>query len=94
MKEGLYQEVIYLQDTEVVEIFMEKYRRDDEEALEFLAQWDYGCDSGEIQTFSQIMDSLAFVNYIAIDEYMALWQTGVDGVSLYRRVFEEERGLS
>lgn len=82
----IYQEVIHIDDAEVVAQFMDKYQQNQEEALEYLSQWDYGETSDELLTYSQIMNGLMYANYVANDMYLALWQTGIDGISLYRVV--------
>lgn len=78
-----------IDDAEVVAQFMDKFRRDQEEALAYLSQWDYGETSVELLTYSQIMDGSMYVNYAANDMYLALWQTGIDSIHLYRVVDDE-----
>lgn len=89
-QDKVYQEVVHIDDAEVVVLFMEKYRQDQAEALSYLSQWDYGEGGGERLAYSQIMEGLMYVNYIAGDMYLAVWQTGINGISLYRAVAEEE----
>ena len=67
----VYQEVVHIDDAEVVALFMEKCKQDQEEALSYLSQWDYGEEVGEQLAYSQIMEGLTFVNHIASDMYMA-----------------------
>lgn len=86
----VYQEVVHIDDAEVVALFMEKCKQDQEEALSYLSQWDYGEEVGEQLAYSQIMEGLTFVNHIASDMYLAVWQTGVEGISLYRAVDGEK----
>lgn len=85
----VYQEVIHIDDAEVAALFMEKHGQNPEEALAYLSQWDYGEESDKRLTYSQIMDGLLFVNYAVNDLYLALWQTGIDSISLYRVVTGE-----
>ena len=85
----IYQEVIHIDDAEVVAQFMDRFRQDEEDALAYLSQWDYGETSDKQLTYSQIMDGLMYVNYAANDMYLALWQTGIDGIHLYRVVDDE-----
>lgn len=84
----VYQEVVHIDDAEVVALFMEKCKLNQEEALSYLSQWDCG-EGGEQLAYSQIMEGLMFVNHIAVDMYLAVWQTGIEGISLYRAVTGE-----
>jgi len=70
--------VIHIDDAKVVALFMDKYKQNQEEALAYLSQWDYG-ESNGLLTYAQIMEGLTHVNYAANDMYLALWQTGIDG---------------
>lgn len=85
----IYQEVIHIDDVEVIAHFMDKYQQDQEEALAYISQWDYGEISDELLTYSQIMDGLKYVNYVANDLYLALWQTGIECIHLYRAADDE-----
>lgn len=85
----VYQEVVHIDDAEVVALFVEKCKQNQEEALSCLSQWDYG-EGGEQLAYSQIMEGLMFVNHIAGDMYLAVWQTGIEGISLYRAVTGEK----
>lgn len=86
----IYQEVIHINDEEVVTQFMGKQMQNPEDALAYLSQWDHGDGDGEKLTYSQIMEGLTHVNYVSNDIYLALWQTGIDGISLYRVSTEEK----
>lgn len=89
-QDKVYQEVAHIDDAEVVALFMEKCKQDQQEALSYLSQWDYGEEGGEQLVYSQIMEGLMFVNHIVNDMYLAVWQTGIEGISLYRAVAGEK----
>ena len=87
-EEELYIEVAHLEESEAVDCFHELEEQDPDSAVSFLSQWDYGENDGNPKTLSQITDRLLFVNRAECGDYMALWQTGVTGVTLYRRYSE------
>lgn len=86
MKDGCYVEVVHLEDSETVELFLEMVGQDEGSAVSFLAQWDFGENDGDPQGREEIAEGLLFVNRAEHGEYMAVWQTGVQGVTLYRRM--------
>lgn len=82
-----YQEVINLQDSETVDTFLELQKENDSKAIQYLSGWDYGERlTDTILTREQVFGNLPFVNYAETDEYLALWQIGVIGVTLYEKV--------
>lgn len=84
-EERLYTEVAHFEESETVDRFHELEEQDSDSAVHFLSQWDYGENDGDPETLSQITDGLLFMNRAECGDYMALWQTGVTGVTLYRR---------
>lgn len=91
MGEACYVEAVHLEDSETVECFLEMAGQDEERAVSFLAQWDFGENDGEPQGREEIAEGLLFVNRAEYGEYMAIWQTGVQGVTLYRRIAKTGR---
>lgn len=82
-----YIEVIDLSDPEVVVCFQELLKEDPDVAIKYLSQWDYGEQSSEnILTRSQIFDGLSFTKYVEDESYLALWQIGIGGIILYRKI--------
>lgn len=84
--ERLYVEVAHFEESGTVDRFNELERQDPDSAVSFLSQWDYGENDGDPETLSQMIDGLFFVNIVEWEDYMAIWQLGVTGVTLYRRV--------
>ena len=96
-----YRELTYFTDLDVIGCFMELEKKDPFAALAYLAQWDYGEDIGEeLLTRRQIFEGLAFTKYAEDSGYLALWQIGIEGITLYRKMEREEytceagRGIS
>lgn len=89
-EEELYVEVAYFEESETMDRFYELERQDPGSAVAFLSQWDYGESDGNPETLSQITDGLLFLNRAEWGDYMALWQTGLTGTTLYRRVRKQE----
>lgn len=82
-----YQEVINLEDSETVDIFLELQKESDSKAIEYLSGWDYGEQlTDTILTRDQVFGQLSFVEYAETDQYLAVWQIGVTGVTLYEKV--------
>ena len=94
-----YLEVINFTDPEVINYFMELQKEDIDAALLYLSQWDYG--ENDIEKFlirQQIFDGLLYVKYLENNGslitildvlkniYLALWQIGIEGITLYRKV--------
>lgn len=77
-------EVINLNDLEVFETFVDKAKTDHDEALAYLSQWDQGEDNGEPEPYNGITGKLSCVHTIMNTQYMALWQAGIEAVTLYR----------
>lgn len=88
--EVLYTETAHFEDSETVDRFLEMEKQDPGSAVSFLSQWDNGENDGNPETLSRITEGLLYVNRAEQAEYMALWQTGVTGVTLYRRITEKE----
>lgn len=83
----MYYEVITIQDLDMVYSFRELAKTDSNAALTYLVQWDYGESNPEnVFTRHQLFAGLRFVDYIENAQYLALWQIGIDSVSLYRKV--------
>ena len=82
-----YVEVVHFNDPEVIDYFMELQKEDIDAAFLYLSQWDYGeNDIGKISTRDQVFDGLLYVKYLENDKYLALWQIGIEGITLYRKV--------
>ena len=82
-----YVEVVHFKDSEVIDYFMELQKEDIDAALLYLSQWDYG--ENDIEKFlirQQIFDGLLYVKYLENNIYLALWQIGIEGITLYRKV--------
>lgn len=83
----MYYEVVNIQDLNIVDSFKELAKTDSDAALAYLAQWDYGeSNPDEVFTRHQLFARLRFADYIENAQYLALWQIGIDAVSLYRKV--------
>lgn len=82
-----YLEMINFTDPEVINYFMELQKEDIDAALLYLSQWDYGeIDIEKILVRQQIFDGLLYVKYLENNIYLALWQIGIEGITLYRKV--------
>lgn len=82
-----YLEVINFTDPEVINYFMELQKEDIDAALLYLSQWDYGeIDIEKILVRQQIFDGSLYVKYLENNIYLALWQIGIEGITLYRKV--------
>lgn len=82
-----YRELADFTDLDVIGCFMKLEKEDPFAALSYLAQWDYGEDIGEeLMTRRQIFEGLAFSKYAEDSGYLALWQIGVEGITLYRKM--------
>lgn len=89
-EKALYVEVAHFEGSEEVDRFHELRKQDPEGAVSFLAQWDYGENDGSPEMLSQIKKGLLYVNCAEYGDYVALWQTGVAGITFYRQVREKE----
>lgn len=88
----IYYEVIDFTDLDVVDHFMELAEKDSVAALAYLGQWDYGDNMSDLPlTRQQIFEGLSFTKYVEDGEYLALWQIGINGITLYRKA---EKDLS
>ena len=83
-----YRELADFTDLDVIGCFMKLEKEDPFAALSYLAQWDYGEDIGEeLMMRRQIFEGLAFTKYAEDSGYLALWQIGVEGITLYRKSY-------
>lgn len=82
-----YIQSVNFTDPEVINYFMKIQKEDIDAALLYLSQWDYGeNDIGKISTRDQVFDGLLYVKYLENNQYLALWQIGIEGITLYRKV--------
>lgn len=82
-----YVEVVHFNDPEVIDYFMELQKEDIDAAFLYLSQWDYGeNDTEKILIRQEVFDGLLYVKYLENDKYLALWQIGIEGITLYRKV--------
>ncbi len=89
----IYREVENFTDFVVIDYFMYLEREDPFAALTYLSQWDYGESLSE-ESFNRqdIFEGLSFTKYAEDENYLALWQIGVDGITLYRKEEQENPG--
>lgn len=89
----VYREVENFTDFVVIDYFMYLEREDPSTALTYLSQWDYGESLSEESLERQdIFEGLSFTRYAEDENYLALWQIGVDGITLYRKEEQENLG--
>ena len=82
-----YIQSVNFTDPEVINYFMKIQKEDIDAALLYLSQWDYGENAIEkISTRDQVFDGLLYVKYLENNQYLALWQIGIEGITLYRKV--------
>ena len=82
-----YVEVVNFNDQEVIDYFMQLQKEDIDAAFLYLSQWDYGeNDIEKILIRQEVFDGLLYVKYLENDKYLALWQIGIEGITLYRKV--------
>lgn len=81
-----YIEVIDFSDPEAIVCFQELLKEDLDVAIKYLSQWDYGEQSSELLTRSQVFNGLSFTKYVEDESYLALWQIGIGYITLYRKI--------
>ena len=82
-----YIQSVNFTDPEVITYFMKIQKEDIDAALLYLSQWDYGeNDTQKILIRQEVFDGLLYVKCLESNKYLALWQIGIEGITLYRKV--------